>query len=139
MKKIFLLSLIIALISCVNNSKKEIETPKLYITKSILKVKLGSEEESKDTRETYVFSDTYIELNLSQSTLGGFLARYKFPGEEGSDGIYTSTLLMVTDKEGTELKYENTAAFLNYMLDMGYEMTTEKNHKYGNVYTFKKI
>ncbi len=133
----------ISLSSCgkQNQAKLEVKedvTPKLYITKSIVKGKLGSGEESKKYKETSVFSDTYIELSATQSTLGGYQAQYKLPSEEGSDGIYTVGYLIVTDKEGNTLNYETPSEFLNYMNGMGYEMATEKSHKYGKIYTFKK-
>ena len=138
MKKVFLLSLIIISISCGYNNNSKKETSNLYITDSIVRVKLGSGEEILNTKNTRAFDGDRIFLSVTKSTLGGFQAQYKIE-KEGADGIYNLFYRTVTDKEGVVLNYKTPSEFLNYMHDLGYEMNKEIDRKHGKVYTFKMV
>ena len=131
MKRIFILiSLVIICFSCSTVANK----PDLYITKSTV----NSDSEGV-TKETYVYDETYIELNVVESTLGGFQASYKLPKKDNEDGSYTVGALIVTDKEGVTITYDTPIDFLNYIDSLGFEITSEKVSKYGSkIYTFKR-
>lgn len=138
LKKAFLLSLIIISISCGYNNNSKKETSNFYITDSIVRLKTSSGEEILNSTKTRAFEGKRIFFSITKSRLGGFHAQYKIE-KKGADGIYTEFYRTVTDKDGVALNYETPMDFLNFMNDLGYELTKENDRKHGKVYTFSMV
>jgi hypothetical protein len=139
-KLLFTLPLCLLLISSCNNAPKNTsggnskKADKLYIkTTDVTGV---DEKQIKKETISEVTSD-YFEATLGSQSDGGYLAE-KVIAESESIKNFKYVFFTIVDQNSTNIKFQTSTEFLNFMSKHGYELVTQIPNEYGGDYTFKK-